>query len=227
MFNSARISFKWFIWLETKMLFLHNFLQETQSQLEKLCEQRESYEREKKYLLSQIGEQKIPLSEEQTNLTNIEQKKWEIARQIEQYSHQLDVLRRILIVSEQIKQLELDCGTDPLLHNALAAAIALANFEELRKENLAAKMPRYQQVQAEIVNQYNKEYSLYKDKKIGQKSISYYATTFVAFGRPFYLKVCQKYHSDRGGSDEIMKFINAAWDIAQDYLSKQEVAKIA
>ena len=209
------------------MFFLQNFLQETQSQLEKLCEQRESYIQEENDLLNQICEQEIPLSEEKIALTDITQKKNEVSRQIEFYSNQLDILRRIFILSEQIKQLELDCGVDPLLHNALAVAIAPSTFDELRKENLAAKMPKYQQVQAEIVNRYNKEYILYKDKKIGQKSISYYATTFVAFGRPFYLKVCQKYHADCGGSDEIMKFINAAWDIAQDYLNKQETAKTA
>ena len=49
----------------------------------------------------------------------------------------------------------------------------------------------------------------------------------MAFGRPLYLKVCQKYHADCGGSDETMQFINAAWSIAQDYLEKQELAKIA
>ncbi len=150
-----------------------------------------------------------------------------MTQKIQKYSRQLDILRRIFIVSEQVKDLEIDCGVDPLLHNALTAAIAPTTFDELRKENLANKLPRYQQIQTEIVGQYSKEYSLYQGKKIGQKSISYYATAFIAFGRPFYLKVCQRYHADCGGSDETMKFINSAWSIAQDYLEKQAIAKIA
>ena len=209
------------------MSFFENLFETIQSQLEKLCEQRESYEQEKQYLLSQIRESSSVFDEEQTALTNLEQKQQELTRQIQKYSHQLDVLRRILIVSEQVKGLEIDCGVDSLLHNALAAALAPTTFDELRKENLANKMPRYQQVQAAIVGQYGKEYSLYQGQRIGQKSISYYATAFVAFGRPLYLKVCQRYHADCGGSDETMKFINAAWAIAQDYLEKQAIAKIA
>ena len=209
------------------MSFFYTFFEETQSKLEKLCDRRESYQQEKNALLSQIGESGITSSEYHVTITEIEQKKHDLTRQIEKYSYQLDVLRRILIVSDQIQQLEIDCGVDASLHNALAAAIAPTIFDELRKESLAVKMPRYQQIQAEIVAQYGQEYLLYHDKKLGQKSISYYATTFVAFGRPFYIKVCQKYHSDCGGSDEAMQFINAAWDIAQDYINRQEIAKIA
>ncbi|MDJ0688415.1 MAG: hypothetical protein QNJ41_07885 [Xenococcaceae cyanobacterium MO_188.B32] len=209
------------------MSFFKNFFETTQSQLEKLCEQRESYRQEKQRLLNQINESSSVLGEEQTALTNLAQKQQELTQKIQKYSRQLDILRRIFIVSEQVKDLEIDCGVDPLLHNALTAAIAPTTFDELRKENLANKLPRYQQIQTEIVGQYSKEYSLYQGKKIGQKSISYYATAFIAFGRPFYLKVCQRYHADCGGSDETMKFINSAWSIAQDYLEKQAIAKIA
>ncbi|MGK7935896.1 MAG: hypothetical protein AB4206_08875 [Xenococcaceae cyanobacterium] len=209
------------------MSFFDNVFEETQSQLENLCEKRQSYEQEKQDLLSQISKSSFATDDEQKTLTNLAQKQQEIAKQIEKCSYQLDVLRRIFIVSEQVKDLEIDCGVDPILHNALVSAIAPTTFDELSKENLANKMPRYQQVQAEIVQQYGQEYSLYQGQKIGHKSLIYYATTFVAFGRPFYLKVCQRYHVDCGGSNETMQFINAAWDIAQDYLEKQSIAKIA
>ena len=210
------------------MSFIENIFETTQFQLEKLCDRRASYYKEKQKLLNKINKSSSDLSQEQqTTLLDLEQKQQELTKQIQKYSHQLDVLRRIVIVSEQVKDLEIDCGVDPLLHNALISAIAPTTFDELIKENLANKMPRYQQVQTEIVGQYSKEYSLYQGKKIGQKSISYFATAFVAFGRPFYLKVCQRYHADCGGSDEAMKFINTAWGIAQDYLERQAIAKIA
>lgn len=209
------------------MSFLDNSFETIQLQLENLCEQRNCYEQEKQYIISQINNSSSSSSEQETALINIEQKQQEVTRQINKYSHQLDVLRRIFIVSEQVKELEIDCGVDSLLHNALASALIPTTFDELNKKNLAYKMPEYQQVQREIVANYEKEYSLYQGQQLGQKSISYYATVFVAFGRPFYLKVCQRYHTDRGGSDEIMKFINVAWGIAQDYLEKQAIAKIA
>ncbi len=209
------------------MSFFENLFERTQSQLERLCEERESYRQKHQNLLNQINKSSSVLSKEQTALTDLEQKQQELTQKIQKYSHQLDILRRIFIVSEQVKDLETDCGVDPLLHNALISAIAPTTFDELRKENLANKMPRYQQIQAELVEQYKKEYSLYQGQKIGQKSISYYATAFIAFGRPFYLKVCQRYHTDCGGSDEAMKFINTAWGMAQDYLERQAIAKIA
>ena len=209
------------------MSFFDNVFEETQSQLENLCEKRQSYEQEKQELLGKISKSSSVADNEQKALTNIEQEQQEIAKQIEKCSHQLDVLRRIFIVSEQVKDLEIDCGVDPILHNALVSAIAPTTFDELSKESLANKMPRYQQVQAEIVQQYGQEYSIYQGQKIGHKSLIYYATTFIAFGRPLYLKVCQRYHADCGGSNETMQFINAAWEIAQDYLEKQSIAKIA
>lgn len=209
------------------MSFLDNSFETTQLQLEKLCEQREYCEQEKRYLIGQIKNSSSNSYEQQKSLVDLEQKQQKLTGQIQKYSHKLDVLRRIFILSEQVKELEIDCGVDPLLHNALVGSLVPTTFDELNRKNLAYKMPRYQQIQEEIVNQYKKEYSLYQGQKLGQKSISYYATVFVAFGRPFYLKVCQRYHADCGGSDEIMKFINVAWDIAQDYVEKQAIAKIA
>ena len=209
------------------MSFLDNSFDRIQLQLEKLCEQRESYEREKQNLINEINKSSFDSNEQQIALIEIEQKQQDLNRQIQKYSHQLDVLRRIFIVSEQVKELEIDCGVDSLLHNALIGALIPTTFDELNKKNLAYKLPQYQQVQREIVANYEKEYSLYQGQQLGQKSISYYATVFIAFGRPFYLKVCQRYHADCGGSDEIMKFVNVAWDIAQDYLEKQAIAKIA
>ena len=210
------------------MSFFENIFETTQFQLEKLCDQRENYQQEKQDLLNKANKLSSNLSKKQQSaLSDIEQKQQGLTRKIQKYSHQLDVLRRILIVAEQVKDLEIDCGVDPLLHNALISAIAPTTFDELRKENIANKMPRYQQIQSELIEQYSKEYSLFQGQTIGQKSISYFATTFIAFGRPFYLKVCQRYHADCGGSDETMKFINTAWGMAQDYLERQAIAKIA
>ena len=135
------------------MSFFDNIFAKTQSQLEELCEQRDIYRQEKQILLSQMPEPSTVFNREYTALADLEQKQHEVEVQIQKYSRQLDILRRIFIVSEQVKELEIDCGVDPLLHNALVGAIAPTIFDELRKENLAHKMPRYQQVQTEIVRQ--------------------------------------------------------------------------
>ena len=62
------------------MSFFENLFERTQSQLERLCEERESYRQKHQNLLKKTNKSSSVLSKEQTALTDLEQKQRELTQ---------------------------------------------------------------------------------------------------------------------------------------------------
>lgn len=91
----------------------------------------------------------------------------------------------------------------------------------LTLQNIKTVLPNAESIYKQLIAHNLEKYQTYQNIIIDDLDVIWCSVAFIAFGRSAYRQLSFKHHPDLNGSAEAMQFINAAWEISEEYLANR------
>ncbi len=198
-----------------------------------------------KRLEQEIKDLKSELEENYQRQSKLDSEALELCRKSEDTQSKLSNLEKIMALSQEYKNLQLEFQDNQDLLQTLHSSIATVDMEdadseeqdeeqdeksehkkkadlgELNIDYIKSKLPDAEKIYQKLVARYLEEYHTYQNLLVDGLDLIWCSVAFIAFGRSSYRHMSRKHHPDLEGSDRAMQLINKAWEIAQEYSNEK------
>jgi hypothetical protein len=153
----------------------------------------------------------------------------------------LDTLYESLVFDPALNESQIDrtetIEPDPFTKEPFGYAESLdVGFfkEELEDLNLTVEsiediLPKAREIYQYLTREYSDRQEFYAKETVEGLDFIWCAVAFIARGRELYRKLSRRHHPDLNGTAQSMQFINAAWEVSQEYIAsmriKESIAK--
>ena len=221
---------------------LTEILNQIKSQLEQINAKEQANQQEQAQINRRIEELEAEIKQQLHRRSELDEEAIRLFSQAEELKPKLNKLQRILNLSQEFQELQVECQDNQELLNTLYSSVSsstvLTNDDynlgvefkldanqtdssyRLSIEEIKNALPNAEKIYQHLIAGYLEEYQTYQNYIVDGLDLIWYSVGFIAFGRDSYRKMSFKYHPDlKTGSERAMQLINTAWEISQQYLA--------